>query len=319
MKQDILKRKEKLKVKELLFYLSLVVYPLIHFVIFYLIVNANSLVLSFKSYEYVTESVGGATGITMQQTFVGLKNIFEAYKFLFGEKLGYVLWNSIFYYFLSLFGGTVCSLLFSYYIFKKRFCGEFLKVMLFMPSVVSGMTISIMFRFFAQYGYPELMEKFFDTKVLAFSATIATQRTWLIIYNFLFSLGGNMLIYTGTMAGLSDSVIEAASIDGANTWQEFIHVILPGVYPIMSLFCVMGILTVFTNQAALFSFYGTSAPQELWTYGYYMFVQTNRISQSPDYTEYPALAAKGMAFTFIAIPLMFTGKWLLKKYGPSDE
>lgn len=319
MKQQTLRKKEKIKIKELVFYLSLVVYPIIHFIIFWLIVNANSLLLSFKNYEYVSETIGGVSSIKMKETFIGFKNILDAYSFLFGKDMIHVLWNSLLFYGISLVGGTVCSLLFSYYIFKKRFAGEFLKVMLFLPGVVSAMTISIMFKFFAQYSYPELMEKIFHLKVLPFSSTIETQRAFLIIYSFLFSFGSNMLIYTGTMAGLSESVIEAAEIDGANTIQEFVHIILPGVWSIMSLFVVVGLLSVFTGQAHLFTFYGTSAPSELWTYGYYMFVQTNKIAQSPDYTAYPLLAAKGLAFTFIAIPLIFTGKWLLKKYGPSDE
>lgn len=317
MKQNTLKK--KINIKEMLFYLSLVVYPIVHFIIFYVIVNANSLVLSFKNYEYISQTVGGTTNITLKETFVGLQNIIDAYKFFFNEKFIHVLWNSLMFYGVSLLGGTVCSLLFSYYIFKKCFGGEFLKVMLFLPSVVSGMTIAIMFRFFAQYSYPEVMEKIFELKVTPFSSKIETQRAFLVLFNLIFSFGANMLIYTGTMAGISDSVLEAAEIDGANSWQEFVHVVLPGVYPTMSLFVVVGILSVFTGQASLFNFYGTDAPNELWTYGYYLFVQSNSIAQSTDYTAYPLLAAKGLSLTFIVIPVMFTGKWLVKKFGPSDE
>ena len=310
--------KHKLDWKELLFYLSLVVFPIVQFMVFYLIVNANSIVLSFKDYEYIKETINGTTIITMKEKFVGIENIIEAYKFLFSYDFRDVLWNSILFYFVILFAGTFCSILFSYYIFKKRFCSEFLKVMLFLPGVVSGMTIAIMFKFFAQYSYPEIMANFFNLKVDAFSDSIEAQRAFLIIYNLLFHFGANMLIYTGTMAGLSDSILEAAQIDGANTLQEFIHVVLPSIFSTVSLFVVVGLLSIFNGQASLFNFYGTGAPRELWTFGYYLFVQSSIISQAMEYTAYPMLAAKGLSLTFIAIPIIFIGKWLVKKYGPSE-
>ena len=44
--------KKKKEITGLLFYLSLIVLPLIQFVIFYIVVNANSIALAFKHYEY---------------------------------------------------------------------------------------------------------------------------------------------------------------------------------------------------------------------------------------------------------------------------
>ena len=44
--------KKKKEITGLLFYLSLIVLPLIQFVIFYIVVNANSIALAFKHYEF---------------------------------------------------------------------------------------------------------------------------------------------------------------------------------------------------------------------------------------------------------------------------
>ena len=129
-----------------------------------------------------------------------------------------------------------------------------------------------------------------------------------------------MLIYTGTMAGISDSVIEAAEIDGTNAVQEFFYIVVPSIFPTFSLFIITGMLTIFNGQAGLFSFYGLSGlttRAEFTTFGYYMYV---KVQQSVnDYTQYPYLASLGLALSFIAIPLIFTARWLLNKFGPTAD
>ena len=47
--------KRKKEITDLLFYLSLIVLPLIQFIIFYVIVNANSFALAFKKYEFTVD------------------------------------------------------------------------------------------------------------------------------------------------------------------------------------------------------------------------------------------------------------------------
>ena len=59
------------KKKKLWFYISIMAFPVIQFIIFYLIVNANSLLLAFK--EYKVEENGVIT-----ESVVWFKNIFDA-------------------------------------------------------------------------------------------------------------------------------------------------------------------------------------------------------------------------------------------------
>ena len=306
-----MKRKKKTDKSVLCFYISLIILPVIQFVIFYIIVNANSLVLSFKNYYY-------DDGGNLVSEFVGLKNVFNIYKLMFTDAQYLVmLKNSLLYYLISIVLGAGISLFFSYYIFKKRLFAGFFKTVLYLPQIVSTMVITIMYKYFCEYGLPNIVETLTGVKTGGFSASLNSEFVYMIILLVYLSCGSNMLIYTSTMGSISDSVIEAAEVDGVNSFQEFWYIVLPSIFPTFSLFMVTGMLYIFIGQGCLFNLYGLEAPNEFQNYGYYLYVQVK--NYVGDYTHYPHLASFGLALTFIALPLIFGLKWLLQKFGPKAD
>lgn len=291
---------------KLIFYTIIMIFPVAQFIVFWLIVNFNSIMLSFKSYVNIDGNY--------IESFVGLNNIFNVYKRIFTEDVFIGCFkNSFLFYGVSSLGGTVFSLSFSYYIYKKGYFAAFYKVMLYFPHIVSGMVITIMYQYLADYGLPVIAESLSINLVRFGDNPLA----YIIFFNLVMSFGSNMLVYTGTMASISDSIIEAGQIDGVNTWQEFIHIILPSIFNTFALFIVTGFITVFNGQGGLFNFYGTHAPQEFWTFGYYLYIMVK--DAGVDYTKLPNLAAFGLCLTFIALPIIFSLRYLLNKYGPSTD
>lgn len=59
--------------------------------------------------------------------------------------------------------------------------------------------------------------------------------------------GMNFLYFSSGLAGIDDSLYEAASIDGANGWNQFKHVTLPSVRPIMFFVVVTNIINAFQS------------------------------------------------------------------------
>lgn len=78
-------------------------------------------------------------------------------------------------------------------------------------------------------------------------------------------------MFLGAMNNISDSVLEAAKIDGASFLREFVYVVIPLVYPTFVVFVTVGVVQIFTNQLALYSFYGDSAELQDYTIGYYLY------------------------------------------------
>ena len=44
-------------------------------------------------------------------------------------------------------------------------------------------------------------------------------------------MGYNSIVYIAALSGIPDDLYEAARVDGANKWQQVLHVTLPGLMP----------------------------------------------------------------------------------------
>ena len=133
------------KKRDILFYCLISAFPLLQFSIFYLGVNVNSFLLAFKSYD-------AFTGV---MTWVGFDNIVEALRAMTSQyELVTAAKNSIIAYVCGLVVGVPLALLFSYYIYKKKFLGGFFRVILFLPSILSAIAMSVIFYYFAERALP---------------------------------------------------------------------------------------------------------------------------------------------------------------------
>lgn len=52
-------------------------------------------------------------------------------------------------------------------------------------------------------------------------------------------MGWNAIIYTAALAGIDQSLYEAAAIDGANKWKQILHVTLPGLLPTIIILLIL--------------------------------------------------------------------------------
>lgn len=292
--------KKKKNWKEIGFITSIVIFPIIQFLIFYIVVNFNSILLSFQEY---TISINYLEPDKI--SFVGFKNYEKVLSDLFSPKGGLLLMakNSLIVY--------VCTLLFmpiqwlvSYCIWRKIPGSEVFKVMLFLPSMITGIIWVVVIKHIMIDGVPHLA-------LLSADKALLTQ----IIYSFWLGFAGGMVLYLGAMTSISPSIIESAKLDGANDIKVFFHIIFPSIFPTITTFLVVGVAGFFTNQLSLFSFYGSAAPENTWTLGYYFFVQVIADAALP---FYPYASAAGIVFTLIAAPITLLVRRLLEKFGPSE-
>jgi ABC-type sugar transport system permease subunit len=123
-------------------------------------------------------------------------------------------------------------------------------------------------------------------------------------------------MYSNKMSSISDEIIESAHLDGAVGIKEFWYIDFPLIFPTFSTFYITGVVTLFTNQVNLFTFYGAGAPGTIQTFGYWMFA---RVQSAKTEVDYPVVSAMGLLQTIVAVPLTFFVKWLLEKLGPTTE
>lgn len=256
--------------------------------------------MAFQKYDSFNATFEFLTG----DLFANFARIFENPK-----QLGIMFGNTLIAWFFTSFVGTFVAVLFSLYIFKRKKVGRFFKFVLFIPSILPAILLSSVFQNFVN----ELIPMIFNTdKLLNIVETPANvQFIVALIYSVWIGFGTQVLMYTGAMEQINPAVLEAGKIDGATPWQEFVHIIFPGIMPTVGTFVVAGVALAFTNQLNLYNFFAGSALPEVQTIGYYMFKLTNEGISNP--SDYPYLSAMGLMCTVAAIvPTLFLRKYFAK-------
>ena len=290
----------------MIFYYSMIALPILQFLIFYVYINFSSFTLGFQEYSHKTGDyywVGFKNFVTIFQDFKRLDYLRNSV----ANSLSLFVWTMIFC--------SMLAILFSYYIYKKSFGHSMFKVLLYLPHILGGIVVVIMYKFFVENGYPELMKTLFKMEVQGLLSDPETTRGAILFYTIFVSFGGQVLVYSSTMSGISDSIIESAELDGITPIKELVFIVLPSIWYTFVTFMVSLVVGIFTNQMNLFTFFDQYADFSLYTFGYYLF----RGVKLAEYKDYPYLSAMGLLLTAIAVPLTLFVRWALTKFGPSKD
>ena len=292
------------------FYVSMVALPVLHFVLFYVYVNFNSFLMAFQGYDYET-----ATYVFNQ--FANFKEVFGYFKTT--TYMTYAFKNSLILFAFHILIGTTLSLSFSWYIFKNNFGSTFFRVVLYLPSIISSVSLVTMYKAFMDSAIVQIYNTLFNPEI-PIGGIVTNGKTdffAVLFYTMFASFGASTLMYTGTMSGISDSVIEAAQIDGITPFKEFTKIVIPMIWPTLTTFIISSCALIFMDQMNLFTFFKDGAAGDLYTVGYYLYRQIRMDTANP--AAYPALSAMGMMLTLITIPFVFAVRWFMNRINPVGE
>lgn len=187
-------------------------------------------------------------GFSPRKTWVGLDNYKEI--FTRPEYLK-VLKNSV-YYFIGSIVQIVLALFFATILNQKLKGANFFKGIIFFPSLINGVAVGMVFLYFYKGGGT------LDTILTALGMNPENLPLWLgnaaivnisLVFVSLWRyMGQNMVMFNGAIQSVNGDILEAASLDGANTWQQFRYIILPNIKTIVSLnliLAVKGAISVF--------------------------------------------------------------------------
>ncbi|MBR2375581.1 MAG: sugar ABC transporter permease, partial [Clostridia bacterium] len=295
-----------------IFYACMVALPLLQFCVMYIYVNFNSILLSFQ--EYIPNV--GKLGYKVK--FAKLSNYLKAWEEI--ERRTYMLKNSLLVFFCSTIVGIVLALIFSFYLYKNYLGSGLFKVVLFMPQIISGVVFALLFKYMVTDVYKELYEMVTNKTTLGLFDDNDTRFPTILFFNIWIGFGVNVMLFSGSMSGINESVVESAHLDGVNLIQEFWYITIPMIYPTLVTFIVVGLAGIFTNQAHLYTLFASSA-DTVSTYGYFMYVQTLKadVTENINNMSYPELSAMGLMMTLVVFPLTVGVRKLLEKCGPSVD
>ena len=306
--------------KRNLFFGIMIALPILHFIIFYGVINLNIILLAFKKYEPLENAAVG-----YKISFAAFENFSVVIDMLSYQENWRMVTNSLILWAFKLFVGLSVSIVFSYYVYKKMLGARFFRVILFLPNVISALIMVYLFRYFVNNALVTVLN--LEMGLLDNPDT----NFWTILFfNLWLGFAGQTLMFTSSMSSINDSVVEAAQVDGVTAIQELLYITVPMIYPTFVTFVVLGIAEIFVDQMALITFYDKfSILPGLRTVGYYLFQQAYDSELIPTTSwetnhdtgrlSYSQLSAFGVMISLIIIPVSFGVRKLLNSVGPSDQ
>lgn len=292
--------------KKYAFIWSILIYPALLFLTFYVAVNINSIVLAFQKIDFETGKA----------QFAGFENFARFGELLRGDALFQTsVINSLKMYAINFVISVPLMILFAFYIYKKMPMSAVFRLLVMVPSIVSSFIMCMLFQKLVENGLPDLFEHLFG---IDFPKLLNDERYTFgtsLFYMIWIGFSTSLLVMPNAMKEIPDEVIESAQLDGVSYLKELWYIVIPLIMPTLSTFIVVGISGIFSNAGPIHMFYMYDAFPEVYNVGYYLLRMT-LIAESA--SAYPFLSAAGIIFTLVIAPLTFLVKWLLERRYPAD-
>ena len=300
-------QKRRKKLKDTAFIWSVLAYPLILFMIFYVYVNINSFVMAFQK-----QNLDGS------KIFIGIENFktFVSEVASSGGLLNVALKNSVKMYLLNLLICMPLYIFFSYFLFKKYLGSRIIRCVVMIPQVVSSMVIALLFKKIVSDALPEIMQALTGAEFPDLLSEPGKRFGTVLFYGIWVSFSTSLIVYSNAMGEINEEVIESAHIDGIDTmFPELWYIVLPLIYPTLTTFIVVGFAGFLADSGALVTFYGPDGEADVYTLGYYFTVQILRNNTG----TYNTIAAGGLLMSLVMAPLTYLLKYCMEKFGPEAE
>lgn len=305
------KRKPKAYNKKLgqnTFLFFFLLFPMVQFLVFYVGVSANTLKLAFQA----PDEAGN-----YYFTFDTFKEVFRA--FFVTNEMTLLVKNSAIQFLCGLLIGMPLQIMVSYVVFKKVPLAGAYKVILFIPNIISSLVFVICAKALFLRGFPALL----NVENLGLLDRYSPKSFQsVLIFGIWMNFANGMIIYLSAMCSISKDVLEYCELEQMSSFKEFWHIILPLIFPTIVTYIIVAIAGFFTNYGHFYSFYGGEGggQQQFSTLGFYFFVKVaGGRNTIPSPTDYPFVSAAGILFTLVVAPITLLTKYLLEKFGPSED
>ena len=179
---------------------------------------------------------------------------------------------SVEYILLTVPVNIILSLVVSALLNSKIKAERFFKTAFYIPSVTVGVAVMALWRFMLDPTFG-MINQLLGTNI-NFLGTEGLDLVTLAVMSVWGGLGYNVLIMLSAMKNIDGSLYEAASIDGANAFQKFWNITVPGVMPTVFFFLVTGVIGGFQAFEQMWLMTGTGTNHSTYTYVYGVYEQS---------------------------------------------
>jgi ABC-type sugar transport system permease subunit len=207
-------------------------------------------------------------------------------------------------------------------IFSKAF-----RLIYHLPGIVGGVIMCIVMKeMYAPDGVVTNLVQKFGIKLPALAqhnGLLGSKETafpTLMIYHFIFGIGGGGMIMAGAFMKIPEEIFESARIEGCGFFRETFQIALPCVWPTFSTLLIFSLCSIFTADYGAYLYSDGTGKNGLVSVGYYLYRYQVSISIAPDATYlYGYISAFGMLITLATLPIVLISRKLLSKFQDNVE
>jgi putative aldouronate transport system permease protein len=216
----------------------------------YLLINNYlpmfGLIIAFKDINYAKGILGS--------DWIGLKN----FEYLFSTRDAFVITrNTILYNGGFIILNTILAIGIAIMLneIKNKLMKSFYQSVILLPFLISMVIVSYLgFAFLSEdVGY--LNNTILPLLGLDGVSWYNEAKYWPYILTFINvwkGIGFLCVIYLAAIIGIDQEYYEAATLDGANKWQQIIHITIPTIMPVIIMMTLLGIGRIFYSDFGLF-------------------------------------------------------------------
>lgn len=260
--------------------------------------------IAFKQYNFRSGLFGGK--------FVGLKN----FEFLFKTSDAWIITrNTICYNVVFIVLGTALAITIAIILasIQSGFLKQIYQTAILAPYLISMVVVSYLVFAFLSESNGFLNKGVLHILGIAPISWYSQAKYWPFILVFVEmwkTIGYNCILYYATIVSIDRSYYEAAVVDGADYWQQVVHITLPCLKTTIIILTLMSIGGIFYSDFGLFyqvpMNQGTliDATNTIDTYVFRGLIESNNVSMS---------SAAGLYQSFVGFILVMAANFTVKK------
>lgn len=177
--------------------------------------------------------------------FIGLDNYIRV---IGDTRFLQTLGNTFQYVFWSLLLGYLPPIILAIMINELIHFKGLFKFAMYFPSIIPGVAVSLIWYFMyypTQAGLLNTIGALFGREPFVWLQNSSFTIPLIVLSLTWKGCGSTMIMYLATLQGINQELYEATKIDGANAWKRVTTITIPQIWPMMALYLVQQIISVF--------------------------------------------------------------------------
>ena len=274
----------------------------LHLLIFWLGVQIETFKLAFTN-QFTMETGWDNFQWAWEQLFSDVSN----------NNMGLAFRNTLTFFLMGVVLVPI-TMFFAYLIYRKSIGYSFSRVTLYLPGAVGGIMLALLYANLMSSTGPVMgiVKDITGNENMA-SLRFTDGMRYIMIFDIFVGIGGNLMIWLGSMARIPKELIEVGKLEGIGPFTEFRKVVLPLIWPTFVTMMTLQVIGIFGATGSVLALTGGANGTNTMAFWMYNMVLKGLTS------EYGNVAAVGLIFTVFTIPLVVVGRWLMNRFGEEVE